>query len=681
MARIKYYNKTSQSWEYADKSLKTDNNLLIDKTLTIEGRAADAKAVGDALAEKQPKGDYLTSIPSEYVTDSELNAKGYLTEHQSLEGYATEVFVNAQIAAIPTPDVSGRINTHNTATDAHNDIREDIGRLSFEIADKMQLAPEFANSIEECTDTTKLYVLPDGYIYAYIHSEDKFYTNQLAISISPDGGIYNGKGWKDNVRLSTTSGSESTLNGYYLSGLIKVEVGNVIRMKNITFPNGIKDGYDGRFYTYSAGKSLVGFVQSGYFSERATIETDGDNNITRIDVSSAFATWMFNGATEGYIRLGCTGISDASILTVNEEIVENSSGGYAWTNTGHAFVPADYEDRIVELEQKATAQTSKNADFESRISAVEKFDIAGLPDYAIAERGSVRDALYEKLTLGNVAIIGFSTDQHISKWANMEETCNTQGTLVGLRALRSLTHKIPFNAVVLGGDYVSGGSVQSIQTETAMVFEQLADAGCPVVGTVGNHDGWQNDNTITDGDIFKTHTAHAVTKYHRFVNLDTISANGYIDDPTTSLRYIILDAEPRNAGSTNLMTTITANLTAMLSSMPNGYKAVIFSHKPLNDSLGDSFKDEVDNKAVLEANADKIVCCINGHGHLDASATSNGVLYIQTTCAGIDRPNDAYDRTIGTANETVFDVFVIDQMNRKIYAIRYGAGENREFSY
>ena len=31
--------------------------------------------------------------------------------------------MNAAIAAIPTPDVSGQINTHNTATDAHSDIR------------------------------------------------------------------------------------------------------------------------------------------------------------------------------------------------------------------------------------------------------------------------------------------------------------------------------------------------------------------------------------------------------------------------------------------------------------------------------------------------------------------------------------------------------------------------------
>jgi hypothetical protein len=60
VARIKYWNEASQSWEYADKSLKIDNNLLIDNTLTIEGRAADAKAVGEALSEKQPKGNYLT---------------------------------------------------------------------------------------------------------------------------------------------------------------------------------------------------------------------------------------------------------------------------------------------------------------------------------------------------------------------------------------------------------------------------------------------------------------------------------------------------------------------------------------------------------------------------------------------------------------------------------------------
>lgn len=42
--------------------------------------------------------NYLTSIPSEYITESELNAKGYLTEHQSLEAYATKSYVNSSVA-------------------------------------------------------------------------------------------------------------------------------------------------------------------------------------------------------------------------------------------------------------------------------------------------------------------------------------------------------------------------------------------------------------------------------------------------------------------------------------------------------------------------------------------------------------------------------------------------------
>lgn len=63
--------------------------------------------------------DYLTEIPEEYVTEEELNAKGYLTEHQSLEGYAkttdipdvsgfaTKDYVDNAVNNIPEVDLSG----------------------------------------------------------------------------------------------------------------------------------------------------------------------------------------------------------------------------------------------------------------------------------------------------------------------------------------------------------------------------------------------------------------------------------------------------------------------------------------------------------------------------------------------------------------------------------------------
>lgn len=49
---------------------------------------------------------FLTSVPSDYVTEQELEDKGYLTEHQSLAGLATEEFVRKQIELIPEVDTS-----------------------------------------------------------------------------------------------------------------------------------------------------------------------------------------------------------------------------------------------------------------------------------------------------------------------------------------------------------------------------------------------------------------------------------------------------------------------------------------------------------------------------------------------------------------------------------------------
>lgn len=63
--------------------------------------------------------DFITAIPEEYVTETELAQKGYLTEHQSLEGYAktsdipsldgyaTEQYVTDAIANIDIPEGGG----------------------------------------------------------------------------------------------------------------------------------------------------------------------------------------------------------------------------------------------------------------------------------------------------------------------------------------------------------------------------------------------------------------------------------------------------------------------------------------------------------------------------------------------------------------------------------------------
>lgn len=91
------------------------NNGNIDLQVPIKGGAVDSVngMTGDVVLDIPSKtsdlvndSGFLTQIPDEYVTETELDAKGYLTEHQSLENYATKDYVsNALTPYAKTSDI------------------------------------------------------------------------------------------------------------------------------------------------------------------------------------------------------------------------------------------------------------------------------------------------------------------------------------------------------------------------------------------------------------------------------------------------------------------------------------------------------------------------------------------------------------------------------------------------
>ena len=115
---------------YVDENIaKVATSGDIDLSNYVTKDAVYTKAQTDALIPSVPSkvsqlendSNYLSSIPEEYVTDTELNAKGYLTEHQdlsayalkteiptvpSLDGYATTEYVNNAVSNVPTTDLS-----------------------------------------------------------------------------------------------------------------------------------------------------------------------------------------------------------------------------------------------------------------------------------------------------------------------------------------------------------------------------------------------------------------------------------------------------------------------------------------------------------------------------------------------------------------------------------------------
>ena len=90
---------TSVPDEYVtDSELNAKGYLTQHQSLNGYAKTADHYTKTESDGKYQPKGSYLTSVPSEYVTETELNAKGYLTQHQDLSGYAKKT----DIPTVPT---------------------------------------------------------------------------------------------------------------------------------------------------------------------------------------------------------------------------------------------------------------------------------------------------------------------------------------------------------------------------------------------------------------------------------------------------------------------------------------------------------------------------------------------------------------------------------------------------
>ena len=108
-------------------------------------------------------------------------------------------YTDTQIAAIPTPDVSGQINTHNTSTSAHNDIRELVNGLTTRL-----------NALADSDDTT-LDQLSE--IVAYIKNNKSLIDGITTSKVNVDDII-------DNITTNVSNKPLSAAQGVALKALI-----------------------------------------------------------------------------------------------------------------------------------------------------------------------------------------------------------------------------------------------------------------------------------------------------------------------------------------------------------------------------------------------------------------------------------------------------------------------------
>ena len=309
---------------------------------------------------------------------------------------------------------SSALSSHNISTSAHPDIRKNIsdridGLLTDEtfvnnIADEVKQRvpliktveqPIFVDSIEQMTDTDKIYMLStDGMLYSYQKKTiitpggtTANFTNQVPISTDTDGSIFNGVGYKDNVRLSSSGDiSSSAQNGSVTTGFIPWKNTDVVRMKGATWAS--MSGQHFYFTIYKSNKEAYGggvgqgCVESGGESgNHFSVIYDEITGVTTFSINDpdgdtgAFRT---NAKTAAFIRLTVYGKGEDLIITTNEEITYTTTEGgeetvYSWESTGISYnQPADYEDRVIAVETDVSRLKNQTATLTNRVNKLEE---------------------------------------------------------------------------------------------------------------------------------------------------------------------------------------------------------------------------------------------------------------------------------------------------------------------
>ena len=141
-------------------------------------------------------------------------------------------------------------------------------------------------------------------------------TNQIPISTDINGDIYNGIGYKDGARI-TSSGAEGTLDGAFLTGFIPVTAGDTIYLSSgILDPNwGSAGSANSRLYTSDKTTTTNAFNPAIIESASAleNIVKDSSGYVIQFSIKSA-------ATSTAYMRLTLKGTGADAIITVNEKI-------------------------------------------------------------------------------------------------------------------------------------------------------------------------------------------------------------------------------------------------------------------------------------------------------------------------------------------------------------------------
>ena len=227
-------------------------------------------------------------------------------------------------------DISDQIDAHNSSASAHADIRAEISQLSSEIVDEIIVMTQDAYNALTKSDLQALYAQGVRLIAVETSSGTVTYTNLVPTSVDTDGSIFNGTGYKDGVRLSSSGGvssdTSSAVASSTITGFIPFKNTDVIRMKG-AICKGAFDAYGLHTYfnLYDGDKKFNGSMGIGEVDTTSQLsmvydEATGVTTFQIIDPDGGTGQFREAAKSAVYFRLSVYGKGEDLIITVNEEI-------------------------------------------------------------------------------------------------------------------------------------------------------------------------------------------------------------------------------------------------------------------------------------------------------------------------------------------------------------------------
>ena len=154
------------------------------------------------------------------------------------------------------------------------------------------------------------------------------YTNQVPLSTDTDGSIFNGTGYKDNVRLSSSGGiSGSAQSGSTTTGFIPINgAADIIRMKGVEWVTAT----DGKHYYlnyYDANRTFLDYTSAAIYANgnmghilTVTRDADGVETVVWNESYGTTNTLLQHVRKAAFVRITARGSGANMIVTVNEEI-------------------------------------------------------------------------------------------------------------------------------------------------------------------------------------------------------------------------------------------------------------------------------------------------------------------------------------------------------------------------